>query len=509
MTNAAARPYSYDEVIYPSRAVAYTHPAAMATLAHLLGLDPAPIERCRVLELGAGTGGNLVPMAANLPGSRFVGYDLSERQVEKGRELARSLGLDNVALQQGDLLALGPELDEFDYIICHGVYSWVRPEVQRRILALCREHLAPQGLAAISYNVLPGWQVRSTFHRLLKLRDEPTLPASARVERAVETLRELRREMAARTDPRSLWLTAELTSFNQMDQSYFFHEYLEAINEPLYFDEFVGQLEAADLRYVGNLHTRHSRWAHWPQGAPERDEASVLLQEAERDLVKWTRFRCTLVGRSELPVQRAVDPERLYSLSVSMRMDGSDLTIDMDADGPMTLIDAQQNPHILRHGLEHVARALLDASPAALSFDDLFELLPAEGDDGPWTRRRFAERLLELYFANGVHLHSNRPPVRKTLSERPSVHELTRLEAREDEWVTNAWHDRVKLGTLHRIVVQLLDGRHDQQEIEASVRARFASGELSLNPPGAPIEKVISAVRPVLEELGRVGVLID
>jgi tRNA G46 methylase TrmB len=66
---------AYDEVLYPSYTHNQTHPDRLATIATLFGLTPAPVERCRVLELGCGNGSNLVPMAYGLPGSEFVGID--------------------------------------------------------------------------------------------------------------------------------------------------------------------------------------------------------------------------------------------------------------------------------------------------------------------------------------------------------------------------------------------------------------------------------------------------
>lgn len=75
------QPTSYDEVPYESYPFAQTHPDRLATVATLLGLRPAPVEQCRVLELGCAGGGNLIPMALTLPESTFVGIDLSARQI--------------------------------------------------------------------------------------------------------------------------------------------------------------------------------------------------------------------------------------------------------------------------------------------------------------------------------------------------------------------------------------------------------------------------------------------
>src|SRR5258706_7772226 len=95
---------SYDQVPYPSTTFRSTHPEMLATLGSLLGLNPPAVDQCRVLEMGCSNGGNLIPMAYSLPGSEFVGLDLSARQIEMGQTSLKELGLANVALHQIDLL---------------------------------------------------------------------------------------------------------------------------------------------------------------------------------------------------------------------------------------------------------------------------------------------------------------------------------------------------------------------------------------------------------------------
>src|SRR5882724_10264931 len=128
---------SYDAVPYDDRVFYRTHPDVLATIAVLHGLDPAPVERCRVLEIGCAVGGNLLPMALGLPDAELVGIDLSPSQIATGREVVRSLALRNVRLEAMSVTDVGPSLGEFDYIVCHGVYSWVPPIVQDAILSVC------------------------------------------------------------------------------------------------------------------------------------------------------------------------------------------------------------------------------------------------------------------------------------------------------------------------------------------------------------------------------------
>jgi tRNA G46 methylase TrmB len=89
----------YDQVPYPAGAYAQSHPERLATLARLFGMSPPAVGRCRVLELGCADGSNLIPMACALPESRFLGVDLSARQIRSGQRTAASVGLSNLELR--------------------------------------------------------------------------------------------------------------------------------------------------------------------------------------------------------------------------------------------------------------------------------------------------------------------------------------------------------------------------------------------------------------------------
>src|SRR4051812_3689077 len=112
----------HDQVLYPAGTFEQTHPSRLATLATLFGMRPAPVERCRVLELGCGRGGNLVPMAEALPDATFVGVDLAPRPIAEAQEWAERLGLGNLSFRCCDILELDPEPGSYDYIVAHGVY---------------------------------------------------------------------------------------------------------------------------------------------------------------------------------------------------------------------------------------------------------------------------------------------------------------------------------------------------------------------------------------------------
>src|SRR5947209_3027657 len=159
---------SYDAVPYESHPFAQSHPDRLAAVGTVFGMTPS-LTRARVLEVGCAAGGNLLPMAASLPHWEFVGIDLSSVQIERGTADLRALGLAIARLLAMDLLDFDDALGTFDYIVAHGVLSWVPRPVQDKLFAVCAQHLGPQGIAYISYNTLPGWSSRRTVRDAMRL----------------------------------------------------------------------------------------------------------------------------------------------------------------------------------------------------------------------------------------------------------------------------------------------------------------------------------------------------
>ena len=231
----------YDETPYPSLSYSQTHPDRLATIATLLGLNPAPVTACHVLELGSAAGGNLFPLAYALPGSRFVGIDISAAQVEEGKALLDRLGLRNVSLQQMNILDITPAFGQFDYIIAHGVYSWVPPEVREKVMQVCRDNLAPDGIAYVSYNSYPGWHMMRTIRDAMLYRTRAVSDPSERATQARAML-----DFMAGAIPESnafgaflqsymRFLQGELKGANARGNAFLLHDELEEVNDPVYF----------------------------------------------------------------------------------------------------------------------------------------------------------------------------------------------------------------------------------------------------------------------------------
>ncbi|MCL5060566.1 MAG: class I SAM-dependent methyltransferase, partial [Candidatus Thermoplasmatota archaeon] len=207
---------SYDELPYDSLPLPETQPDFLAAVAKLHGFDAPDPSRARILELGCAQGGNLIPLAWRWPECECVGVELSRVQAEAGAAFIQALGLCNVRILHGDLAALPADLGEFDYIIAHGVYSWVPLAVQQALLDVCRHHLSAQGIAYISFNVDAGWQALQPLRTVLIERTAADLPAPARLAQALRVLDQLQAEWS---DP---FLLKEIAYLKTAAPSYLF-----------------------------------------------------------------------------------------------------------------------------------------------------------------------------------------------------------------------------------------------------------------------------------------------
>ena len=156
----------YDAVPYQSFPYATTRPANLYTDGTLFGISAPDFRTARVLELGCAEGGNIIPLAFQYPDGHYTGLDYSERQIETANGTVSALKLKNI-----DFIARPfadfPSTEKFDYIICHGVYSWVDDNARSQILEICRTQLVENGLALISYNTLPGWNMVRSLREMM------------------------------------------------------------------------------------------------------------------------------------------------------------------------------------------------------------------------------------------------------------------------------------------------------------------------------------------------------
>ena len=244
----------YSELGYKSMPFPYTTPVTLEAYAALVGVSAPNPKTARVLELGATYGGNIISQALFNPDATFVGIELSQEQVEKGNEVIANAGLTNVSLIQSDIASIGSEIGTFDYIIAHGVYSWVDDGVKDALLRLIDEHLAEDGIAYVSYNTYPGWHTMEEVRQLMMFsnRDKTQFNHKEKVLHG-KTIGSIVGSQILKYDnlkERNSKFLGALRSVMQKDEYYVGHDHLEPNNDPVYFYQFNDHLEAHNLAYL-------------------------------------------------------------------------------------------------------------------------------------------------------------------------------------------------------------------------------------------------------------------
>jgi 2-polyprenyl-3-methyl-5-hydroxy-6-metoxy-1,4-benzoquinol methylase len=462
-TSNVALAARYDEIPYAATPHAPTHPDRLATVATFLGRTPPPVARCSVLEVGCNDGANLIPMAVSLPGARFVGCDLSPRALDSGRRIIAELGLSNIDLVQEDVAALSVAHGSFDYIVAHGVYSWVPPRVRDALFAVAAERLAPHGVVFVSFNVLPGCRVRQAAWDILHHHTDAIEAPRARLAAARSIARIVGDGGKALHDADDA-VRAELRAIATRSDSALFHDDLGTPNDAVFFHEFAAHAARFGLAYLAEAELSTM------SGAGISAEARALLssfdpatREQYLDFVRLRRFRQSLLCRREATADMTMHPQRVAAMQVS-------------ADPSLLRAAAAGKVAELARGLDPAqggggpVRGLLDElvarSPGAIPVAAL-----REGIDGDRLPRPLEAILTDAYVSAIVNLHVHPPSLATRAGERPCASPLARLQARAgQEQVTSLLQTRVRLADPNALrLLALLDGSRQRAELAAAI----------------------------------------
>jgi hypothetical protein len=306
---------TYDQVSYSHLPTTETHPDRLAVLARLRGLNPPPVDRARVLDLGANEGGCLIPMALSLPHAEFTGIDLAAAPVERGNRVIGELGLTNARLIQMNLLDADASLGEFDYVIAHGLYAWTPEAVREKVLAIASANLSRTGIAMVSYNTYPGAYERTMLREMMLFHaDGAAAGAAAGAMEPADRIRQARAILAlmAQANPEAKGIAkaiaqeAERTLLRR--DSAIFHDYMSDVYEPAYFRDFVARAARHGLAYVEDasvIDTWNVSLTSEAQEAVRQIAAGDrVLHEQYLDLLRVRHFRCSLLCHNSAAPRR-------------------------------------------------------------------------------------------------------------------------------------------------------------------------------------------------------------
>lgn len=505
----------YDEVPYLSAPNALLDPARLAAVAILNGHDAPDPTTAKVLEIGCATGGHIIPLAAHCLNAVYLGVDVSAVQIAAGSARVARLGLANIRLEAKSVTDISPGDGPFDYIICHGVFSWVSEPIRRAILSQCSALLSPNGMAAISFNVLPGWRM------LQVVRDTALLHAS-RFSTPEEKAREMRSLFAAMAKMTvetssygSIW-RKELAIMTANPDYYLLHELLEDDNTPMTFSDFASAAATHGLNYLGD--------ANFLTGIPENSNSEragliralaqndVLMTEQYIDIVIGRTFRSALVVKTDGRTSIAFDTH-LDRLKDMHFISALDLSCEDSGTGKFLLKDSRtRETEINGSAVGHAVKCLLERRPSSSMIADL---IPAGASDAEKAEIAFCMTRLVcmgLIDASVMPLHCPAWPL-----TTPRIWPLAASDAASGAPSTaTRRHASFTISDRSRFLFGLADGTRTLDGIAENLLSMLSGGGASISENGKPITDVDrlrqiakNTVAEEFETFARVGLLAD
>jgi len=463
---------SYDAVPYPSYAFYQSQPDVLAATATLFGLDAPDPTTGRVLEIAGASGGNILPLAWRHPRAEHVCMDLSPRQIEEAERRKHALGLKNVRFVTADLRDIDESWGEFDFIVAHGVYSWVPAEVQGEIMRVCRERLSPHGIAYISYNTWPGWQLQGVLRDMMLYFSRNAQTPRERVARARSLLKFLSEAVPERNAAYSRVLRGAAQSLSNHTDAYLIHEYLEENNLPVTFSEFMERATGAGLQYLGEASLAAMLDQHLGDTVSKQlREWSGGIFELEQymDYVRNRTFRQTLLVHSERKIQRDLRGFKLEGWQASTRA-RPNTPPSVQNDDPVAFRDTRGFGMELRDPVHKaMLKRLAEASPASLPLESLVasaaEDVLGSGFEPDQLRLRAAQSALYFYSTGLIELHLEPIRCAPKAGEAPTAWEYARWQVGEGLRLATVRHETVDLDADDHKLLGLLDGTHTRTEL--------------------------------------------
>ena len=481
---------SYDRVAYPSVSHVDMHPSTIAAVAALCGHVTTLRRGYRVLELGCGSGANIMSMALAAPESEFVGADLAPTAIDIATSVARSAGLTNVSFEARDILDPGTPRGPFDYIIAHGVYAWVPPAVRARVLPLCAELLSPDGLAAISYNVRPGCHIREVIRDLVLHATRGIADPMEKLQRAREFLK-YQIEGWNVGDPFCAALRLEAEAALKRDPGVLYHDELGDWFDPQMLGAVVADARAAGLDYLCDSHVSFMGEALFPGRATDAamrwTGGDWVEFEQMLDFTGMRRFRRSVFTRVGKVPDRRFHPSRLAGIFADAEL--AEEKSDPEKPGIATF----RGPRDEEIDANSPDTAAMLRSLGA-NFPDAIDLSAYSGEE------TLPQNLLEALVSGVLTLRTRPLNCSVAPGARPLASPLARAQAARGETRVAA----IKGGAARladdgiKAFLLLLDGTRTHDEIAQAMARKM----------GVSVAEAASRTPVVLTHLARLGVMV-
>lgn len=517
--------FSYDLLPYASFPFEQTMPENLQAIARLFGLHSPDFRRCRVLELGCASGGNIIPLADLYPEASFTGVDISETELAEGRETIAALGLGNVRLESRSVTDIDGSLGEFDYIIAHGLYTWVDEEAQRQIMRICKENLSATGVAYISYNTYPGWNLVNTVRDMMRYHTRAYSDPATKTAQARAVLKFMIDGLEGNDSSHALLLRDEMQLLSDKEDYYLFHDHLANVNRPLYFHEFMERAHDVGLEYLGDTDLQTMLVDNLPAKVAETLKTAKDIVQAEQymDFFRNRRFRHTLLCHRGNSLNRNIRTEvldefHLYSdIRSKQPLEGEIMNDGVLAD--FSAAGGKVNLGTPWRLSKLVFKVMAERRARPLTIADLTAAVHAEDPDLSEERVRShilnEMNMVNLVFKGIIKLRLSPGPYRDEVEEKPRTTRLARYQAHKGVVITNARHQPLKMQQGEAVLIRYLDGEHDLGAIVDHLMEKAREGAINIqfHVPGAADEAgkrevLMSSCRDILQRFAKLALLV-
>jgi ubiquinone/menaquinone biosynthesis C-methylase UbiE/methyltransferase-like protein len=498
----------------PERSVARFH-----MLGQLFGLDTCSPNSSRVLELGCSAGSNLIAHALMFPNSQFLGIDFDSQAIAVAKQRCHELGLRNCTFEEADLTEFDFKSESFDYIICHGLYSWTAPTISSAILEIIGSRLKNNGLAYLSYNTIPGWNTRQKVRELILPLIDRNQSATDQSRQAVEQLNQLLGQKSPSTQFEDMALAEEVNNILSLAPGLIYHELLAEHSRAFPFSEACQNFKENNLQYVfeANLRRNVVDWPNYAAADRLKWQEHHLALEQNSDQRLNRSFRGSLLCRKDDAVSLP-DFKKLLSAAYLRCALVPNEAADFFSDQPCTFQTPDAGSIKIHNNFNKaLLRQLHQCWPESMSYTDLMQLAqlhlgPLEGAD-----MREANRELENLFWRGqleLTLVPGQGQKLQGSQVEQQVFPLATIEARDRNWITNTALEYVALDPFEQAYL-LEHGKVSRQKIADFINKKIKSGDLHLSLDGQisgeaiPAETLNFLAEQILQRFSEAGLIFN
>lgn len=511
---------AYEEIPYPSYVHPQTHPDRLATMAKFFGLNPTPVEKCRMLELGCADGRGLTAFAYDLRDSEFVGIDIAANHIEQGNQIISELGLENIKLLEMDLMKLDESFGKFDYIVAHGFFAWVPDFVREKVMDVCKKNLAENGVAYISFNAYPGCHIRQMIRGMMRYH---TKDITGNIERANQAA-SLVKFLAEIKDTHNAYrytLQTELKHYEKADIRNILFDDLGEINRPFYFHEFISFAEKFGLQFLSEVNYFEMQ----DDNLPENTRA--MLSQIRGDIVRYIqyldfmegkRFHITLLCHDHHKINRDVSPEIMKEFFLTSNAQTESTEPDITGDGVETFYNERgaritTNNPLAKSSLHLMVKAL----PKYIQFDELLDECrtlinsQASKEDDADT---LCKILFEIFSTGLVSIRTHQPKLATVVSEKPFANPLASIQAKQLSIIPNLLCENIRVDDEFTLkLLEFLDGTRDFYALRNEMKTWLESNDSNESIELKEKEKLLSTLDDAIEQnlqlMARKGLLIE